>query len=257
MTFQQKLDSAILKNNSLLCINLDPDEKTSDLFEFNKKIIDETHGLVCCYKPNSAFYEAQGAPGIEALKRTIDYIHRVTSGLPVILDAKRGDIGNTNRGYVRYAFEYLNADGIVVNPYMGGEALSLFFDQKEKGIVVMCRTSNPGAGELQNLISDGKPLFQHVAEKVATAWNKNGNLMVVVGATYPEELQKVREIVGDMTILVPGIGAQGGDLEKTLKVGLNSKKAGLIIAVGRSIIYSENVKKETEKLRNQINLLKS
>lgn len=251
MNFQTKLDNAISKNNSLLCIALDPESE--HLFDFNKKIIDATHNLVCAYKPNSAFYEAFGATGLEQLKQTVDYIRQVSPELPIILDSKRADIGNTNHGYVTFAFDYLGVDAITVNPYMGGEALQPFFEKSEKGIIVMCRTSNPGAGEFQDLLSDNKPLYQHVAEKASGVWNKNGNVMLVVGATYPDELQKVREIVGDMTLLVPGIGAQGGDLGKTLTAGLTADKKGLIIVVGRSIINAVNPAEEAKKIKEEIN----
>lgn len=260
MNFAQKLDAAILKNNSLLCVGLDPE--VDDLIAFNKKIIDSTQTLVCCYKPNSAFYEAQGAAGIEALKQTVDYIHEVDAAIPVILDAKRGDIGNTNKGYIQFAFEYIGADALTLHPYMGGESLEPFFDVADKGYFVVCRTSNPGAGELQNLViasPDGTAgrgnlkLFEFVAHQAASAWNKNNNVMLVVGATYPEDLQKVREIVGNMTLLVPGIGVQGGDVAKTLQAGLTTDKKGLIIAVGRSIINASDPRGEAERIKMEIN----
>ena len=258
MGFSQKLDKAILINDSLLCINLDPDpEKISgiDIFEFNKLIIDETYDLVCCYKLNSAFYEAEGAEGISQLKKTVDYIHQKDPGIPVILDGKRGYNGNTNIAYSKFAFDYIGADGLTLQPYLGYESLTPFFKWTEKGFFILCRTSNPGARELQDLevASSKKPLYLHLAEQIATSWDQNYNVMLVVGATYPEELQKVRKVVGEMTILVPGIGAQGGDLEKTLEYGLNKDKKGLIIAVGRSIIYSEKVREEAKLMRDEIN----
>lgn len=251
MTFVQKLDVAVAKNNSLLCINLDP--TSDDLLEFNKKIINETYDLVCCYKPNSAFYEAQGAEGIEKLKETVEHIRKVNPELPVILDGKRGDIGNTNMGYIQFAFNYVGADALTLHPYMGDESLQPFFEKIEKGFFILCKNSNPGSGEFQDLMIDGKRLFINVAERVSKNWNKNNNVMLVVGATYPDELKQVRQIVGDMTILVPGIGAQGGDLEQTLKAGLTSNKKGLIISVGRSIINATDVRGEAEKVRDEIN----
>ncbi len=209
MNFAQKLARAIAKNNSLRCVNLDPE--TENLFEFNKKLIDATQTLVCCYKPNSAFYEAQGATGIEALKKTVDYIHKKNSEIPVILDAKRGDIGNSNKAYAKFAFEYIEADAITVAPYSGGEALAPFLDQADKGIIVWCRSSNNGAGEFQDLFvtssatltahvisiepqatRDPIKLYEFVAHQASKSWNKNNNVMLVVGATYPADLKKVR-----------------------------------------------------------------
>jgi len=262
MTFQEKLDLAVGKNNSLLCVGLDSDiEKLPAKFKsdkypqftFNKWIVDQTADLVCAFKPNTAFYEARGIRGIEELKLTCDYIRTTYTNVPIILDAKRGDIGNTNRGYVKFVFEYLQADAITVHPYLGQEAVQPFLDQKAKGIIILCRTSNPGAKEFQDLPVTGEPLYKLVAKNVINNWNKNGNCMLVVGATYPEELAEIRKIAGDITFLVPGIGAQGGDLEKTVQAGLNSMKKGMIINAGRSIIFADNPKMEAEKLRDEIN----
>lgn len=258
MTFQQKLDSVVAKNNSLVCVGLDSDvkklprhfedEKYSQ-FAFNKAIIDATHDLVCAYKPNSAFYEARGAGGIEELKMTCDYLHKNYPEIPLILDAKRGDIGSTNEGYVTYAFDYLGVDAITLHPYLGRDALQPFLDRKDKGCIILCKTSNPGAGEFQ----DVGLLYQCVARNVVKTWNGNGNCMLVVGATYPEELAAVRRIVGDMTLLVPGIGSQGGDIEKTVKAGQNAKGAGMIINSSRSIIFARDPTGQTQMLRDQIN----
>jgi orotidine-5'-phosphate decarboxylase len=225
----------------------------ASIFAFNCAIIDATYDLVGAYKPNIAFYAAYGDEGLRALKQTVKYIHQVAPEVPVILDAKRADIGNTNAGYVLEAFDYLDADAITVHPYLGAEALQPFLDRKDKGIIVLCRTSNPGAGEFQDMrtpLSSGQfgrkyyhvgphvPLYQHVAHRVATEWNKNSNCAVVVGATYPEELAQVREIVGDLPILIPGIGAQGGDVEKTVKAGVDSRGTGMIINSSRGIIFA-------------------
>jgi orotidine-5'-phosphate decarboxylase len=262
ITFQQKLDEIVKKNQSLLCVGLDSDfekipgsfkSKPFPQFEFNKAIIEATHDLVCAYKPNSAFYENRGVEGISELKLTCDYLKKNYPDIPIIIDAKRADIGNTNSGYIKYAYEYLAVDAITVHPYLGREALQPFLDLKDKGCIVLCRTSNPGAGEFQDLLTDGKPLYKIVAEKVVKEWNVNNNCLLVVGATYPEELAEVRKIVGDMTLLVPGVGAQGGDLEATLKAGLNSKKRGLIISSSRGIIFAQNPGEEAKKLRNEIN----
>lgn len=232
--------------------------KEATIYSFNQAIIDSTHDLVCAYKINSAFYEAE-AQTWEAMLNTFYYIQRTYPEIPVILDAKRADIGNTNEGYVKMAFETVKADAITVHPYLGKEALGPFLSHSDKGIIVLVRTSNPGSGELQGLEMEGKPLYLLVAENVAKNWNTAGNCAVVVGATYPEELKKVREIIGDMPILIPGVGAQGGDLELTVKNGINSQKQGIIITSSRSIIYASSgedfaqaARVETEKLHNQI-----
>lgn len=267
MTFFDKLESSIQTNNSLLCVGLDPDpdklpaslDASSDqvLVAFNKAIIDATADLVCAYKPNSAFYEALGANGIQQLQQTIGYINETYPTVPVILDSKRADIGNTNAGYVKHSFEYLAADAITLHPYLGQEALQPFLDCADKGIIILCRTSNAGAAEFQDILADNKPLYQHVAKNVSQHWNTHKNCLVVVGATYPEEMQAVRQIVGpDMYILVPGIGAQGGDLAKTMQ----SAGSNVIINSARGIIYASSgndfaqaARQAAELLRNGIN----
>ena len=227
---------------------------------FNRAIVDATKDIVCAYKPNGAFYEALGTSGINALLETILYIHKVAPDVPVILDAKRADIGNTNDGYVKAAFDFLQADAITVHPYLGAEALQPFLARGDKGIIVLCRTSNPGAGEFQDLTVFGQgPLYRVVAWRVASKLNKNGNCALVVGATYPDELHEVRGLVGDMPILIPGIGAQGGDLEKTVRAGKNSRGRGMIINSSRGIIFAssgedfaEAARRETLKLHEAI-----
>ena len=269
MSFYDRLQNALSSHNSLLCIGLDPvkdklpqhiQADAHPLFAFGKAIIDATHDFVCSYKPNSAFYEAYGAQGIQELKMTCDYIRARYPETLIILDAKRGDIGSTNEGYVKYAFEYLQADAITLHPYLGREANEPYLSQKEKGCIFLCRTSNPGSAEFQNKEVDGKPLYQHIASTINVEWNENENCLLVVGATYPEELRQVRSLIGDMPILVPGVGAQGGDLESTLKAGLTSKKDGLIIAVSRSIIYAsqgedfaQRAREEAQKMYKAIN----
>ena len=251
MTFLQKLNKAVSANNSMLCVGLDPHEKP--LFFFCKKIVDQTHDLVCAYKPNSAFYEASGAAGIAELKKLCAYIQKKYPHIPIILDAKRADIGNTNNGYVSYAFDYLKVDAITVHPYLGREALKPFLDRKDKGIIVLCRTSNDGAGEYQDLITKGKKLYMHLAKEVAKSWNKYNNCLLVVGATYPKEMKQIRAVVGDITFLVPGIGAQGGDIEKSVKAGKNSKGRGMIISASRSVLQAKSPRREAMKLRDEIN----
>ena len=272
--FQKNLLKIQRKNDSLVCIGLDSDfekipkhllSKKEPIFEFNKRIINATHDLVCAYKANIAFYEAQGEKGLAVLIKTTDYIHKKYSGIPVILDAKRADIGNTNRGYVKAAFNIIGVDAITVHPFLGQEALRPFLDQKDKGIIVLCRTSNPGAGEFQDLVVNhpnlGKvPLYQVVAYRVAKKWNKNGNCGLVVGATYPKELAQIRKIAPDLPFLIPGIGKQGGNVEKTVIAGRDREGRGMIINSSRGIIFASGgtdfaqaAKNETKKLRKIIN----
>lgn len=269
MTFQQKLDAIIQKNNSLVCVGLDSDfEKLPEFiksqehpqFVFNKTIIDNTHDLVLAYKLNSAFYEALGDRGVTELKKTCDYLRETYPEIPIILDAKRADIGNTNEGYIKYCFDYVQADAVTLQPYLGGEALQPFLALVDKGIIILCKTSNPGSGEFQDSLINGEQLYKYVCKKVVNSWNTNKNCLLVVGATYPEEMAEIRSIAGDMTFLVPGIGAQGGDIEKTIKAGLNSQKAGLIIHSARGIIFASNgedfakkAREETKKLQTEIN----
>lgn len=263
MTFQKKLNKIVKKNNSLLCIGLDPvleklpkqfAKQKYPFFAFNKYIIDATHDLVCCYKPNSAFYEALGEKGIGELKKTCDYIKKTYPEIPLILDAKRGDIGSSNEGYVSYAFDYLSVDGITLHPYLGKEALEPFLKRKDKTCIILCHTTNKGAEEIQDISINGEPFYKQIAKKVVNEWNTNNNCMLVLGAKYPKQLQEIRKLAGDMTFLVPGIGAQGGDLGKTVKAGLNSKNAGMIINSSRGIIFAKNPRKEAEKLRDTINI---
>lgn len=269
MNFHDKFINVVKKNNSLVCVGLDSDidklpaiikQHENPQFTFNKAIVDATHDLVCCYKPNPAFYEAYGNQGIKELKLTCEYIRGIYPDIPIIIDAKRGDIGNTNEGYAKYVFDYLNADAITVMPYMGIESLSCFFKREGKGIIVGCHSSNPGAKEFQELEINGKPLYEIVAEELMKQYGDNPNTMMFMGATYPKQLTDIRKIVGDMTFLVPGVGSQGGDVESFVKAGLNSKNAGLIINSSRGIIFAsseqdfaEKAKEETEKLRDEIN----
>lgn len=233
--------------DKFVCIGLDKAD-----FEFSKEIIDTTYDLVAAYKPQSAYYEALGAKGFEILKKTIEYIRSNHPDIPLIFDAKRADIGPTSTEYTKAIFDLLGFDGVTVNPYLGKEALEPFLERADKEIIILVKTSNPGAGEFQDLKIEGKPLYQVVAKHIARDWNTNGNCAVVVGATYPQELKIVREIIGDMPILIPGIGAQGGDLEATVKNGLNSKKQGIIISASRSIIFAEKPREAAQNLHLQI-----
>ena len=240
--FTHKLHSASETNQSLLCVGLDPDPRLmpiEDIFEFNRAIIGATHDLVCCYKPNLAFYEAFGPPGLEALRRTLKHI---PDDIPVIGDAKRGDIGNTARAYAAALFDYYGFDAVTANPYMGGDTLAPFLDYADRGVFAVCRTSNPGSGDFQSLTvtrDNGEqwPLYMEVAARCSD-WNTSGNVGLVVGATYPEELREVRALCPDLPILLPGIGAQGGDLSASLLNGLDSRGGGLVITSSRQVLYA-------------------
>jgi orotidine-5'-phosphate decarboxylase len=272
-TFIKKLEQCWQKDN-LVCVGLDPDfdqlptivknqrSVEEAMFTFNRDIIDVTYDLVCAFKPNAAFYEAQGDAGFRALIRTVSYIRETYAHIPIILDAKRADIGNTNLGYVQAAFDIIGVDAITVHPYLGKESLAPFLSHKEKGIIVLAKTSNLGAGEFQDLPvgTSLEPLYHVVARHVANTWNTNGNCALVVGATYPEDLKKIRSIVGDMPILIPGIGSQGGEVAATVIAGKDSRGWGMIINSSRGIIFSsgENdfagaARKATVQLREEIN----
>lgn len=242
-----KFNKRAEKVNSLVCVGLDSEYeklKGESQFNFNKKIIEQTHVHVASYKANIAFYEARGDQGLRELKQTMDYLREKHPDIFTICDAKRGDIGNTNNGYIAEILDWLGFDAMTLHPYMGRESLQPFLDRKDKFFFVLCRTSNPGAGEFQD------EMYEKVAQHVA-GWGENCGL--VVGATYPEEMKKIRELVGDMTFLVPGIGAQGGSVKETVEAGLNSQNKGLIIHSARGIIFSENPKHETIKLYEEIN----
>ena len=265
MKFIEKLISISRKNNSLLCVGLDTDlEKApkfllkdyDPMFSFNQKIIDSTCDLVCAYKPNIAFYEAYGSKGWEALKKTCKAIPKE---IPIIIDAKRGDIGNTARMYAKTIFEDLGADATTVNAYMGEDAISPFLEYENKCAFILCLTSNKGAQDFQLSLVDGKPLYQLVVEKTLS-WNKKGNCGLVVGATYPEQLRKIREIAKSLPILIPGIGAQSGEVESTIKFGTDEKGERAIINSSRGIIYAsqkedfaEAARDQALKLRDKIN----
>src|SRR3989344_4045087 len=261
--FRNLLEAQWSQNN-FMCVGLDSDlakipdcirtkyKSTHKMIDaFNKAIVDATKDLVCAYKPNSAFYESLGDGGMRVLRETIEYIHLVAPEVVVIDDAKRGDIGKTNEHYAKATFDYLQADAITVNPYPGAEALKPFLDRVEKGVIVLCRPSNPGAGEFQDLIVDREPLYCHVARFVSYAWNAHGNCSLVVGATYPDELRKVRGIISDIPILIPGIGTQGGDLKETVQAGKNSRGQGMIINASSSIIFASSGKDFADAARQE------
>ena len=265
--FVEQLQRAWDSNDSLVCVGLDPEierfpaqfaEQPSPIFQFNKAIIDATADLVCAYKPQFAHYAAYEAE--DQLERTIDYIHRTYPGIPVILDSKRGDVGNTAERYAIEAFERYHADAVTVSPYLGGDSMEPFLKYEDKGVIILCRTSNPGAGDLQDLEVGGRRLFHVVADLAARRWNTRGNCLLVVGATYPRELAEVREIVGNMPFLVPGVGAQGGDVAQAVQNGQTAAGAGLVMSSSRGILYASSgenfasaAREATVKLRDQIN----
>ena len=263
--FIQRLEQAQQQNNSLVCVGLDPNpEKIAamgvELSSWLEQIVDATAAHVCAYKPQIAYFAAMQAE--HELTEIIQYIHHNHPHIPVILDAKRGDIGSTAEQYAAEAFERYQADAETVNPYMGGDTIEPYSCRKEKGVVVLCKTSNAGSGELQNLkLANGNTLFQTVAKNAKNNWNQNNNILLVVGATYPEELAQIRQTVGDMPLLIPGIGAQGGDVKATLKAGLRADGKGLIISSSRGIIYAsdnlddyaEAAKQACKELKNTIN----
>ena len=266
-SFNEKLLNISHKNNSLLCVGLDIDKKKIPSFlreasknpyiEFNKTIIDQTKDLVCAYKLNLAFYEALGENGWQLLSKTLKLIPK---NIIIILDGKRNDIGNTAEKYAQSLYEVLNADSITVNPYLGSDGVNPFLKFKNKCSFILCRTSNPSAVEFQNLLCNGKPLYEHVAMKT-NEWNSLGQCGIVVGATYPDELQAIRRIVKDeIPFLIPGIGKQGGDIEKTVKFGANKDGELAIINSSRGIIYAGKdedygsaVRNAAEKLRDLLN----
>ncbi|MBN2370315.1 MAG: orotidine-5'-phosphate decarboxylase [Vicinamibacteria bacterium] len=267
MRFVEMIRSAWTRQDSLLCVGLDPDPRRmpsglrtapDSIFDFNRAIIDATADLVCAFKPQIAYYAAADAE--RQLKETIEYIHAAHQGIPVILDAKRNDIGSTAAMYAREAFDRYEADAVTVNPYLGFDSLEPFLERSDKGVVVLCRTSNPGARDVQDLISDGRKLFAIIAEKAAREWNRNGNVLLVVGATYPRELREVRAIVGEMPLLVPGIGAQGGDVEQAVMNGKTPDGAGMIMNSSRGVIYAGHgrdfataARNAASNLRDEIN----
>jgi orotidine-5'-phosphate decarboxylase len=272
MNFIEALKQAWRINNSLVCVGLDPEPskfpahlrgRPDAIYEFCTAIVDATADLVCCYKPQIAHFAAQRAE--DALERLIAHIHEKHPGVPVILDAKRGDIGSTAQHYASEAFERYGADAVTLNPYLGRDSVQPFLDRADKGVILLCHTSNPGAADLQELIvrgADGSelPLYQHVAMNIARDWNANGNCALVVGATWPEQLAQVRALVGDMPILVPGVGAQGGDAEAVVRNGATRSGDGLIISSSRAILYAGNgedfaaaARKASLALREEIN----
>mgnify|MGYP005835664663 CR=1 FL=1 len=263
-SFVQRLDTVCKSRRSLVCVGLDPDPTqmpVSDVLGFNKAIIDATHDLVCAYKPNFAFYEALGIPGLQALEGTIEHIRRRAPDAIVIADAKRGDIGNTSKAYARALFDVFGSDAATVSPYLGDDSVQPFLEYADKCVFLLCRTSNAGAKDLQDLPvgQPPEPLYVHVA-RMAKRWNTHGNVGLVVGATYPEELRLVRGVCPDMPILVPGVGAQAGDLAAAVRNGVDARGRLAVVNSSRSIIYAskgpdyaQSARKAAGSLRDAIN----
>jgi len=250
-TFTQQLQSAWASQGSMLCVGFDPDPerlptvlqgKPEGIFEFCRDIADATADLVCSFKPQFAYFASQRAEA--QLEKLIKHLKDRYPHIPVILDSKRGDIGSTADHYALEAFERYGADAITVNPYMGFDTIEPYLKHPGKGVIVLCRTSNPGGSDLQflNVGPKGEPLYLHIAQLAAQQWNSSGQIGLVVGATFPEEIAKVRAIVGDMPLLIPGIGAQGGDIEATVKAGsiTNAPGTGMIINSSRAILYASS-----------------
>jgi orotidine-5'-phosphate decarboxylase len=267
-TFQERLHAAARTNESWLCIGLDPDPAlappgvlTDDVAEWVPRflggIVDATRDLVCCYKPNVAFFEALGLAGQQALRLVLKAL---PGDVPVLVDAKRGDTPQTMRAYARALFDELGADAVTVNPYLGQDSLEPFFDYADRGVFVVCKTSNPGAGEIQDLVVEGsEPLFVRVARRAMT-WDKHGTLGLVVGATYPADVATVRRVAPRAPILLPGVGAQAGDLERSVQAGLDADGGGTLVNASRTVLYASSgsnwqsaARAEAENLRSAIN----
>lgn len=272
MNFMQALRARWEQADSLVCVGLDPEparfparfaNAPDAVFEFCRAIVDATAPHVCAFKPQIAHFAALGAE--DALQRLIAHVHRAHPGVPVILDSKRGDIGSTARHYAAEAFDRYAADAVTANPYLGHDSLQPFLDRADRGVVILCRTSNPGAGDLQDLRVSGdggesRPLYLHVADKVAREWNRHGNCALVVGATWPTQLREVRAIAGEVPFLVPGVGAQGGDVEAVVTNAKTADGTGLIVSSSRAILYASQgddfadaAARAARALRDQIN----
>ncbi|GAB4442597.1 MAG: hypothetical protein Kow0031_24720 [Anaerolineae bacterium] len=259
-SFIEKLTAAIERNNSLLCVGLDPDPRqfpahfpaeitTTALVAWGRQLIEQTADLVCCYKPNSAFYEQYGPPGIEALRQTIA---AVPADIPVMLDAKRGDIGSTAAAYARAAIEVMRVDAVTLGPYVGADSIVPFLAYSGTAAFVLCFTSNPSAAEVQEFGAPGERMFEFIARR-GQGWGNENQIGFVVGATRPNALARVRQLAPNSWILAPGIGAQGGDLQAALAAGLNAAGSGLIVPVSRGVIYADDPRAAAQQLRDDIN----
>jgi orotidine-5'-phosphate decarboxylase len=268
VNFLDRLLVAARRNDSLLCVGLDPDSARipqplsrdpDAVYTFCTTIIEATAKFVCAFKPNSAFFEALGVHGLEILQRVIQ---AVPDEIPVILDAKRGDIGSTAAAYAHAAFDVLAAHAVTLNPYLGGDALAPFLKYHDRGCILLCKTSNAGSADLQDLrLADGRPLYKEVARRAQDEWNVNHNVGLVVGATHPEELREVRAICPDLPLLLPGVGAQGGDVASAVAAAIDQRGERVIVSASRSILYASNgrdfasaARAEAQRLRDEINM---
>lgn len=266
MLFKDKFNAIIDKNNSLLCIGLDPDlnrmpvnlQSVSSIFKFNKHIIDATHDLVCAYKPNIAFYEAYGLEGLAELKKTMEYLQRKYPHIVTVLDAKRGDIPNTAKMYAKAVYKYWNADSVTVHPSLGLDSITPFLEYKNKLTIILIKTSNPDSGMFQNILVNKKPYYVVMSEKIKE-WNYE-NIGIFIGATYPQELQKVRSLFPEKIFLSAGMGAQLAEVGKAVRNGIDKNGKGIMYNASRSIIYAttntqfaKRARLEAEKLKNLIN----
>ena len=262
MNATDKYDARVKSAGSLVCVGLDSDldklpgafrQNESPQLAFNRHIIDATAEFAAAFKFNIAFYEANGADGWRQLAQSLAYLQQHHPDILTICDAKRADIGNTSAAYARAIFSELGFDAVTLNPYLGRDAVQPFLDQRDKACIILCRTSNPGSADMQDLEVGDQPLWQLVAEKVQSEWNANGNCMMVASATNPTEMARIRAIAGEMTLLAPGIGAQGGDIAAVLNAGLNSAGRGLIINSSRGIIFAADPAAAAAELRTAIN----
>lgn len=271
MKFYSKLRNSWERSNSLVCIGLDPliekmpfhlRNNKNSIFEFNKSIIDQTAAHVCAFKPQIAYFSSQRAEA--ALEDTIAYIHEKFPHIPVILDAKRSDLASTAEQYATEAFDRYKADALTVVPFQGTDALRPYLERKDKGVILLCRTSNPSSAELQDLKVDGEPIYRIIANRAVNDWNYNGNISLVVGATQPNELREIRSLVSEMPLLIPGVGAQGGQIESTVLCGIDSSGAGLIVSSSRAVLYASEGEDFAEraldvvlKMKNELNLYRT
>lgn len=251
----------LARARSLVCVGLDSElarlperfrSQPEPQFAFNRWIVEQTREFAGSYKLNAAFYEARGAAGMREMERTIEWLRAECPAAVTICDAKRADIGNTNRGYVEAIFDAMGFDAVTLHPYLGSEALAPFLDRADKLNIVLCRTSNPGASELQDLQMEGRPLWQHVASRVSEHWNARGNCGLVVGATWPEEMSSVRALAPELPLLVPGVGAQGGDVAAVVDAGLDERGGGLMISSSRAILFAEDPRLAARTLHEEI-----
>lgn len=258
MDFKTKLNKIIQKNNSLVCVGLDPEKekiKEGSFFEFNKSVIDQTADLVCAYKPNIAFYEAEGIVGLEELKKTIDYLKSNYPEIPIVLDAKRADVPNTAKMYAKSVFFFWDVDAATVYPHVGFDSVEPFLAYKDKLTILLIKTSNPDSGTFQNLDVGGEPYYLKMAEEISK-W-KNENIGIFCGATYPKELASLRKIFPDRIFLSAGIGAQSGEIKSAVQAGIDKNGSGIMYNASRSIIYSQDPKAAAQKLRDEINQYRS